>query len=322
MSTERLRVAGAEHDLELFRRGLDGLVLATVHPHHPRQRLYQTLWNAQVGEARAVIDELSRAGVESLIIDGTEVGARYRPDHGIGVCPEVDLLVPVDGLWRAQKILYGRSYARREYAPEIQAWRDIAPIPAFRGEANGTVLTPFVKEIQLDDVDDVQLAEAIRLPAMFGVRGGSARAIVRVNIHHNVARGVDVVPFLQRSVASGLGAGRALFPADHLWMLILRSYFEVALKARASLGRLATVAPAVADPEVDWDAVVRNAASSHTAAPCLYWLTLFHKLGASAISERVLGELRSHSKRSEGRWGWQLGRMFEVEEPFPRDLLG
>ena len=122
-------------------------------------------------------------------------------------------------------------------------------------------------------------------------------------------------------VAGAVGAGRALCPADHLWFLIRRYYFEVAAGAEPKLRVLALIAALVGDPGVDWDLVVHNAIEYDSAAPCLYWLTLFHRLGAPAVSERVLAALRAGFWDSERNWGWQLGRLFGIEEAFPDNLL-
>jgi len=321
LSTDQLRAAGAAHDQELLHRGLDSLYFGTCHLDHPRQRLYQVLWKAQVSEARAVIDELKQLGTESIVFKGIEIGTRYRPAHGLYVSLDIDLLVPGSGLWSAEKILYGRGYTHSKYARDEQAWKGVDPIEAFRFEAAAYELMPFVKGIRVDGLDEECLALARRFPRMFSVQDDFLLAYVRFDIHHNILFNFNITPFWKRTVASSLGTGRTFCSADHLWFLLHRYYFEVAMGSLTEPRVLVPIAAMVSDPDIDWPLLVRNAVECNTTAPCLYWLTFFHRLGAPGVPERVIEELRSHHGRSERTWGWQLGRLLDVIEPFPDSIL-
>lgn len=320
MSNPQLRAAGAAHLAELLDRRIDGLYFVACDPDHPRQRAYQVLRRAQVAETRQVIDELASHGVDAAVIKGIEIGARH-PAAMHGSCEDVDLLIPVQDVWSLEKVLYGRGYGRFIYDDDKRAWKVLEPARVYHFQAVSYELMPFAKGIPVDDLDGAAGEEARLLTSLFRFQGGAVLAMVHFDIHHNILFDFDVAPFLARTVASSLGTGRTLCPADHLWFLIHRHYFEVAAGNNVDVRVLAPIAALVNDPGVDWELVVRNAIDRRAVAPCLYWLTFFHRLGAPAIPERALADLRPHLSHSERNWGWQLGRLFDVEEAFPGNLL-
>jgi hypothetical protein len=319
MSTSELRAAGAEHEAELFDRGIDGLYFAACDVEHPRWRVYQALRSTQIAEARLIIEDLKKHGRDAAVLKSIEIGARY-PGALSGSCGDIDLLISADGLWDAEKVLYGRGYARCNY-DAAGARRDLEPRETYRRQAMGYELMPFSKCVPIESLDEGVLARAGRGRNPIRIHDGAVLAIVYFDIHHNILFDFDVAPLLARTVASALGTGRTLCPADHLWFLIHRHYFEVAVGWETMIRVLAPIAAIANDPAVEWTLVIRNAVDQNAAAPCLYWLTFFRRLGAPRVPDGVLEELRSHLRTSDRRWGWQLERLFDLDEPFPDSFL-
>lgn len=317
MSTERLRRAGAPHESELFRRYVDSHYFLTCGIDHPRQRLYQALWNVQLEETRAVVGELVALNVPTVIFKGLEVGARYDRNQGVGVRSDVDLLLPLGALWKLRKVLYGRGYVHGKYQVSTRTWIDHDPHSMIQHETTAYELMPFVKAVPVAGLDDAALAEARHFPNLFCVHDDVVLVFACFDVHHNILFKLDVAPFFERSVPSRIGVGRALSPADHLWFSIHRYYYEVATGDVYGPRVLASIAPMVCDPEIDWDLVVRDAIAQRATSPCLYWLSFFRKLGAAAVPDRVLAALRSQRGKCQRDWGWQLARLFELDEQFP-----
>jgi hypothetical protein len=324
MSDEQLKASGAEIDDELFNAGMDGLYFLMCDSVHPRRRLYQARWQAQQSEARAVIDELHKHGAEAIVLKGAEAGARYAPAQGLYVSGDVDLLVTGSDLWHAERALYTRGYMRARYVDEALSWKEFEPLEAKRFEAVAYELTPFTKKVRVAEADRDCQATVRTIPhgaSLFEVKDDGLYTAISFDIHHNLLFKFNVAPFLKRTVPSALGCGRTLNPADHLWFLIHRYYYEVAMGGFSELRALVPIAAMVNDRSIDWPLLVRNAVECNTTAPFLYWLTFFHQLGASGIPPEVLATLRSHHARSERDFGWQLARLLGVVESFPRDLL-
>ncbi len=234
---------------------------------------------------------------------------------------DVDLLIDLSDVWSAKTTLYGLGYVHGVYQPGTRSWVHIDHFKAARHEASAYELVPFIKAFPIDGCDAEMLEEMKRYPNWFCIHDDCVLAFVRFDVHHNILFKLDVAPFVQRSIDSALGIGRALSPADHLWFAIHRYYYEVGIGALTSPRVLALIAPMTNDPAVDWDVLVHNANALNASAPCFYWLTFFSQLGATAIPERVLDQLRATLGRSERNWGWQIGRLFDLEEPFPAALL-
>lgn len=317
MTTPQLRAAGARCESDLARKRIDSLYFVECDVSHARQRVYEALWEAQAREARAVIDELSALGVTPLLFKGAEIGARY--DRGRTVCErgDVDLLVSRDAIWKTKKILYGRGYMPGLYRPDTRECVSVDHFIQTRHELQAYEVVPFRRPVIVEGLDEDALIEA-RQNKYFRVQeDGAAAAFVKIDVHHNILFNFDCRSFVSRSVRSGFGQGQALCPADHLWFLIHRYYGEAAIGYKRGLRGLVWIASIISDPEVDWDLLVRTAVELRATSPCLYWLTFFRSIGASAVPEDVLLELGRYQARSERNWGWQLERWFEIEEPFP-----
>jgi hypothetical protein len=321
MLESRLRAAGAPHLEELRRRGIDSLYFAACDPEHPRQRMYQVLWRAQRGEAQVVLESIQRHGAEVVVFKGIEVGARYRPSHGLYRSADIDLLATGAGLPVAEHVLYERGYRHRSWVYEEQAWNDIEPRALAQFRASAYELGQYMTEVRIEDIDPECRAMMRDYPRHFRVEGRGAHVAVCFDVHRNILFNFDVAPLWARAVPSALGVGGAFCPGDHLWFLIHRYYFEVASGSLSELRVLAPIAAVVNDPAVDWSLVLRNAVEFNATAPFLYWLTFFQRLGAPGISTQLLEQLRAHHARSQRNWGWQLGRLFETEEPFPENIL-
>lgn len=321
MTTPQLRHAGRAHEAVLARKDVDGLYFSTCDPDHPLQRLYDVLWRTQLSEARAVLAALEDRGVDVMVFKGVEAGARYRPAHGFYVCTDVDLLVPRAALRIADELLVARGYAQQTYPSAAQGWTDVDPVEAFRFAAAGYELMPFVRRVAVEGVDPACLAVAARVPKMFRVRRDVLDVTVSFDVHHNVLFNFEVAPLRARAVAGALGAGRAFSPADHLWFLIHRYYFEVATGSLSAPRVLAPIAALANDPAVDWAVVTRNAVEQNATAPLLYWLGFLRQLGARRIPDAVLDELRACHADSERNFGWQVGRLFDRVEAFPANVL-
>jgi hypothetical protein len=323
LSDERLAAGGSMHESTVHDKNIDGLYFLTCNVEHPRQRLYQAQWNAQLSETRAVIAELNQLGVDPIVFKSLEIGARYDCGRPTGLRADVDLLVPLDALWNVRKVMYGRDYVHGVYRHTTRDWSVVDPREAARHEARAYELWPLCKAIEVVGLDDQVVEEAKRHPLAFCVQGDKVLTFVDFDFHHNILFNFDVATRVARCVPSALGIGRALAPADHLWFLIHRHYAEAAMEEWQWQGPkpLVSIAPMVADPSVDWDVIVASAVEQKSTWPTLAWLTFFYKLGATSVPERVLADLRCRVGCGARNWGWQLGRLFDIEEPFPDSLV-
>lgn len=320
MTAAQLRDAGDRHVSALVRKRIDSLYFVACEVNHPRQRLYQALWDVQVREARRIIAAICELGVEPVVIKGVEVGARYDRHAAVGERADIDLLVGCDELWKVKNVLYGHGYMQGHYQRETRTWVPVEHLQQLRHETAGYELWPFRRAFAVTELDDAVVDEA-RRNANFCVEDDVVLAFVKFDVHHNVLFDFDVLPLFERSIPGGLGVGRALCPADHLWFSIVRYYFEVATGRKRALRGLAWIAPMVRDPDVDWSLLVRTAIDHRATAPCWYWLTLFRQLGARTIPDTVLHELAAHHGDSHRNWGWQFERLLELEPEFPARLL-
>lgn len=321
LSLEELRDAGRHHEAVLTRKRLDSLYFVACGIDHPRQRVYQALWNAQLSECRAVMSELDTLGTKPLLFKGAELGLRYDGERAVGERGDFDVLVPPDTLWKVKHALERRGYFQGNYDSKTREWIGIDHFRQLRHEANAYELWPYRKAIAVDGLDQEARAAAAQ-NYLFAVHDDVVLAIVKVDVHHNLLFNFDLQTFVARSIPSRLGCGRTLNHADHLWFAIHRYYGEVATAWKRTLRGLAWIAPMVTDPEIDWDQLVRTAIEHKSTSPCFYWLTFFRLIGAHQIPERVLQDLHAHRGTSERSWGWQLERLFEVDEVFPHAVLG
>lgn len=320
VSTAELAHAGRRHEAVLFRKHLDSLYFVTCEIDHPRQRLYQALWDIQVAEASDVIAELAELEATPIAFKGLEIGTRYDRGRAIGLRGDVDLLMPRDALWTVRHVLSRRGYVQGAYRPETRDWGYMDPIAAAQWEASHYELLPFVKAIPIAKLDDAARAEGKRFNEIC-VHDDVTLALAAFDIHHNVFANFDPSHLMMRSVPGAIGVGRALCVADHLWFTIHRHYTEVAMGIESTLRILAAIAPMVSDPTMDWDILIHNAVEQRSTSACFYWLSFFHKLAPATVPASVLTRLRSRNRATERDWGWQLGRLFEIEEPFPDQLM-
>jgi hypothetical protein len=323
LADERLAAGASMHESALRDRNIDGLYFLACNVDHPRRRLYQAQCDAQVAETRAVIADLNQLGVDPIVFKSLEIGARYDRGRATGLRADVDLLVPLDALWNVRKVMYGRDYVHGIYRHRTRDWSVVDPREALRHEAKAYELWPLRKAIEVVGLDDQVVEEAKRHPGAFCVQDDKVLIFVAFDFHHNILFNFDIATRIARSVPSALGIGRALAPADHLWFSIHRHYSEAAMEEWQWQGPrpLVTVAPIVADASVDWDVVIASAVEQKSTWPTLAWLTFFYKLGATSVPERVLADLRRQVGCGARNWGWQLGRLFDVEEPFPDSLV-
>lgn len=322
LSDAQLFAGGSEHEAKLQKKRIDGLYYSACNINSARRRLYQVLWDAQAAATRAVVGALEQVGVKPIIFKGLEIGARYDGGKGMGLREDIDLLVTPDELWDAKKVLYGMGYNHGVYNRETRGWIRIDHVKAARHEATAYELVPLTAAVPIDRNDHEMLEEAKQFKSLFCVHDDAALVFVSFDIHHNILFKFDVAPLRKRAVPSGLGAGLALSPADHLWFAIHRYYYEVAIGGIVSPRVLALIAPMVGDAAVDWDLVVANAIAQRATAPCFYWLTFFQKLSPRAVPDRALHQLRAHHHSSERNWGWQFERLLEIDVQFPNSLPG
>lgn len=317
--TERLRDLGGPHESKLSEKRIDSLYYSVCNPDHPRQRMYQLACDQRIQETLDILHELESLDVEPLVLDDNEASIRY--DHGLatGETATITLLVPQDALWKAEKVLYGRGYVQGDYNRNTHEWVCVEHARQLRHELQSCKLWPFRRAVPATDLDDAALREAQRNPS-FLVRDDGARLFLTVEVRHALAPNLDTNAVLQRSIAGASGA-RALSRADQLWSSMSRCYDEAAAGADRTLRGLVWIAPLIADPNVDWNLLVRTAVEQKATSAHLYWLTFFCTLGAKAVPADALQELRSHHHRSERNWGWQLEHLFDVEPTFPQRLL-
>lgn len=283
----------------------------------PWQRACDQVWEIQAQETHRAVSALIANGVRTLTFKGSELVWRYFGGRALDVGGDADLLVPRGQIDEAKAVLYGLGFRQAEFDPATGGLvpRDVARVAALEGRHYE--LAPFVKAVELPQEPElVELARA-RNRAPLHLVGEVAMLVMEIDVHHNVATDTDVSGFFDRAVASSLGVGETLSPADHLWLNLSRYYNEVGIHGLESLRPIAYTLPLLTRDEINWSTVVSSARELALGPTLHYPLDLCARLAPGSVPDDALKGIASSADSRIRDWGWQLGKPFGFHEEFP-----
>jgi hypothetical protein len=311
--------AGREHLPALQRRAIDSLVYIGCGLDVPQQRVYDRVWQQQRALLEALVGELTSRGVDALVIKGAEYLARSYRTHALGFMADIDILVPRGAIGVAKQVLYGMGFRQATVDKAKLALVDFDVAVVARTELDHHELAFFSRldPIALD-ADEHAFVRGIERQPVFAQPDGGLTWLC-VDVHHGVSIDVPSEPLFARAVPSALGVGRALSPADQVWVTLSRYYVEVALDGKRKLRDFAYVLPLLASPfAIDWDVVLEVSRDYGLKATLHYYLAFLQRLGAH-VPKAVIDETCPDAGVQRD-FGWQLTPLFGGTDPFPLEM--
>jgi hypothetical protein len=300
------------HLAALQAREIDGLLHLALRKEHPLQAACDRLFAVQRAALCEVAEELARRRVEPVVLYDAEAIARFFDGRGVGVLPELELLVPRTAAGAVKQSLHRLAFRQARLDGETAALVELDVAELATAELPGIALAPFRRR------ERIAIAAGEPLPpgAAIGPDGGSA-VMTTIRVSFQVGADIPSEPLQARARPSAIAA-LALSPTDQLWIALSRHYRETALGARRSLRALALAMPLVSPATaLDWEVVVRAGRDHALRASLFYPLAFLARLGGR-VPDEVLAELRPGAGDCD--LGWQLGPLFGVTDPFPLTL--
>jgi hypothetical protein len=316
---ELVRARGLPHLTILRKRRIDSLLYLSCRIDTPAQQAYDRVWRAQRELLLAVVGELERRGVPTVIFKGAQFLERWYGGHSLGFLADVDLLVPRDAIGIAKQVLYQMDLRQAAIQPDTLDVVDLDVNVIAATEIDHYELAPF-RRLQPIDLPG-ELLPFVREWQRHPLWLKNERPVLlqKVDVHHRVSEDVQSEALFARAVPSAFGVGLTLTPADQLWITLSRYYNEVVTFGKRYLRDFAYVLPMLAAPDVvDWE-IVLAANREYQLRPTLYYyLAFLQRLGAP-VPDRVLEALLPNPG-VERDWGWQLAGLFSTIDPFPLGL--
>jgi len=300
-------------------RGIDSLLhLASGEPS-PRQDAYDVVWNHQVTSTRHLLEELVRGGVRAVTFKGGELVARHYGDHSLGLIADLDVLVPRNQIEITKQVLYQLGFRHATFDPVDRCMRDRDCRDVADIELHHYELAPFTKVVRPDDLASVADAAAMIDRHPLHVDDQGPLIVLQVDVHHNVAADAETEGFFERAVPSTHGVAETFSHADNVWFNLTRHYNEVALHDQRSLRPFAYTLPEITCGAVDWDVVEKVAAELCLGPTLWYFLAFCSELAPGAVPPTTLDAIDATTTSRVRDWGWQLGKLFDFRETFPRE---
>jgi hypothetical protein len=305
------------HMWRLHKRRIDSLLYLACAIDAPAQRAYDAVWRAQRRMLLELLDRLERLGVPSLVLKGGEMLPRCYRDRALGLMVDVDLLVPRARLGDAKAALYAMDFRQAVTDEEALVLVDEDPAALAALEIDDFQLSPFRRWDALA-LDEHDVARAWRRDPLW-YKDGGCHVVHAVDVHFAIANDVPAAPLFARAVPSALGRAATLSPEDHVWVILSRLYYDVAYNGKRSLRDFAYVLPLMHATDFDWD-VVGAAHRDYGLGPMLYYYLGFAARLGAPVPPSLLDALDPRRVRYERDFGWQLGPLFDLIEPFPLGL--
>lgn len=306
------------HEPDLRARGIDSLHYLSRELPNVAQRVYDKVWRAQRDALEAMLACATQVDLPVLVFKGADAIVRYYEGRPLGLMADCDVLVQRADLVSIQAILYGLGYRPAIFNPGTGGLvdRDIANIAEI--ESRHYELAPFSRMQPLDfDAEELEFARRFGAGPL-RVVVNQAFAVIEFDVHHRVAADVDSAPLLARARPGLIPNALALSAEDSIWYILSKHYTEVALFGKRGLRDLAYVAPAIVSESIDWQLISQVGVEQELHCSLFYPLrTLQLILGEEYVPANVLRDLAPDACSRIRDWGWQLGKLFDVVEPFP-----
>ncbi len=301
----------------LGRKRIDSLYLSRAPKGDSAQRAYDALWSVQREVLHESLAALADAGVTALAIKGAAFHEASPARYGLSAMADVDVLVDSGAREQARRTLEELGLVQGEWSSSArQVVRHPTALIADL-ERPHYELYPFARPVALDlDAAQVEILRGHELDCV--MIGGQPHVLVRVDVHHAIATGIDGGAIVTRREFAGPESVPLWAPADALWATLSRFYAEVALHGKRTLRDFAYVVRLLRENTVDWS-VVAEANEQHLLHASLYyylrfvdWLTRGTFVPADLLESA--SPLRGARRRD---YGWQLGKLFDFIEESP-----
>lgn len=301
----------------LRRRKIDSLHYIASASNDSDQHLYDVAMRLQLAAMETVLEELEGAGVPATVLKGADAATRYHSGRGLNLLADVDVLVVRSHIERSRSVLRDLGYVQGVLTGTGEI-RSADEEQIRRVEQDHYELYPFVKV----ESESLRAASGAECPAWpcFEDDDGMIRLVVSVDVHHGIARNIPGDDLCKRAVRRGHGHGLHLSNADLIWTILSRFYVDVGLDGKRSLRDFIYVVPALREPDVDWDVVMRANATHRLGAVLFYFLAFLNDLLQGVVPPEVLSECSPVHTRRRQDWGWQLGKLFDFVDPLPPAL--
>ncbi|WP_198023133.1 nucleotidyltransferase family protein [Mesorhizobium sp. LSHC414A00] len=298
-------------------RQIDSLYILAAGQVDSWQRAYDMAWSLQRAALIEIVGSLVQAGVRTLVFKGIELQERFLQGHSLAILGDLDILIQRSDVESAKAVLYALGFRHAFFKDESAGIvsRDIREVAQV--ELTHYELAPFVKLVPLEPEPWlIEVARGYNRNPLH-LLNGQPVLVIEVDIHHNVASDAEPEMFFDRAVSSAHGVGETFCSADHIWLNLSRYYNEVALHGKQSLRPLAYTVPLISDPSVDWEIVQKVATDMNLGRPLYYYLGLADRLVPGFVPAETLRTVLASDDGRLRDWGWQVGKIFDVDEPFP-----
>lgn len=302
----------------LATRKIDSLYYLAAREHSPAQRLYAKIWKQQRNACFFILQRLQKSEVPAILFKGAEFISAWYNSEPLGLMYDIDILLPRRFLGIAKQILYAEGY-RQLWFDETRGElidRDVRAVA--RIESTHYELAPFTLLCDLV-VDAEELEAAKQAPEPVWVVGERCRVRIEFDIHHGVASDLPAEPFFKRAVPSATGLALTMCPTDQLWLTLTRLYVEVAIHGKSALRDFAYLLPMLKGAEIDWELFCALAREHRLRSSLFYYLHFLDHLTHGVVPRFVLERLNPMPGTRLKDWGWQLGKLLDILDPYPLD---
>lgn len=309
---------------KLEHRRIDSLLTLAGGIAIPCQTIYDRIWRLQFDSLRGLIDELKRSGVVPLVLKAADVLPRWYNNRPIGRVHDFDLAVRRTEVQRAKRALWAQGFAQQLFDPKTGTFvepnlRDVA-----WNEFRQNELFHFSKFIAfpLDSAEEHVLAWGH--PVYRGANGETWLQITAdvhfASLETDLVENFDEERVWERAQAAAMNLGLRLSDADALWYILGKFYREVATHGRVSLRDFCYAIPLLTSGNVDWDLFLATCEQHDLFAGPYYYLRFIGALIGCEAPKEVITRLSPRGRAigsSVQDYGWQLDRLFELDDELP-----
>jgi hypothetical protein len=295
--------------------------LADGEGTHPAQRTYQRMAEAQARCAAEVAVALRGDGVSPLLFKGVELRPRVFGGRALSSSTDIDLLVRPAEIERARSILQGLGFIHARYDPVAGRLVAVSREKTEAHEQSHRELYPLCRLAPVDlAADELEFVRAHGPTPLF-VHEGRGLLMEVIDLHRGLFVRMEVDSLFERAVPSLHEGALTLSLTDHVWTTALRFYLESSTVHNDPKHRdLAYLGALLAQPGIDWPALVRLVGAADLRPALFYALRLLARLEVAAVPEWVLDALHVRRGSHYMDFGCRATRMLGLLEGLPPGL--
>ena len=181
-------------------------------------------------------------------------------------------------------------------------------------------LRPFATlvDFPITDEERAALSEGWNEPLLVTSHG--AKCAVVFDVSHALDSTIAVSAMQTRPLTGACADIATLADEDHLWYLCCMLYLQIfSFGSRTPLSKLAEIVCLVQQchASLNWERVAQLVERYNSAAPLYYILGYVNQLLGPLVPATTISRLQPGQNNLDQDFGWQLGKLFGVPEPFP-----